>query len=110
MGPHNLGAIKLFASTAAHEISRDGSAYADSQLILTNLTGHPAVIVPNGLRGNDAPQAPPVDTGDDDRIGGPGTPVSLTFIGGLYNDSALLAFASAYQRETGFHHLHPAGF
>jgi Asp-tRNA(Asn)/Glu-tRNA(Gln) amidotransferase A subunit family amidase len=83
---------------------------ADSQLILTNLTGHPAVIVPNGLRGNDAPQAPPVDTGDDDRIGGPGTPVSLTFIGGLYNDSALLAFASAYQRETGFHHLHPPGF
>ena len=27
------------------------------QLVATNLTGHPAVIVPNGLRGADAPDA-----------------------------------------------------
>jgi Asp-tRNA(Asn)/Glu-tRNA(Gln) amidotransferase A subunit family amidase len=83
---------------------------SDAQLILTNLTGHPAVIVPNGIRGKDAPQPPSVDTGEDDSIGGPGTPVSLTFLGRLYHDSALLAFASAYQQATGFHHLHPPGF
>jgi Asp-tRNA(Asn)/Glu-tRNA(Gln) amidotransferase A subunit family amidase len=83
---------------------------SDAQLILTNLTGHPAVIVPNGLRGKDAPQPPSVDTGEDDSIGGPGTPVSLTFLGRLYNDSALLAFASAYQQTTAFHHLRPPGF
>ena len=83
---------------------------SDAQLILTNLTGHPAVIVPNGLRGNDAPKPPAVDTGEDDSIGGPGTPVSLTFLGRLYNDSALLAFAAAYQRATDFLHLHPPGF
>jgi Asp-tRNA(Asn)/Glu-tRNA(Gln) amidotransferase A subunit family amidase len=83
---------------------------ADSQLILTNLTGYPAVIVPNGFRGKDAPKSPSVDTGEDDRIGGPGTPVSLTFLGRLYNDAALLAFASAYQQVTGFHHFHPPGF
>jgi len=83
---------------------------ADSQLILTNLTGHPAVVVPNGFRGKDAPKAPSVDTGEDDRIGGPGTPVSITFLGRLYNDSELLAFASAYQQATGFHHFHPSGF
>jgi len=85
-------------------------SFSDAQLTLTNLTGHPAVIVPNGLRGSDAPKPPPVDNGDDDSIGGPGTPVSLTFLGGLYSDSALLAFASAYQRETGFHTLPPPGF
>src|SRR3984893_17045587 len=83
---------------------------SDAQLILTNLTGHPAVILPNGLRGNDAPKPPSVDTGEDDSIGGPGTPVSLTFLGRPYNDSALLAFAAAYQRATDFLHLHPPGF
>jgi Asp-tRNA(Asn)/Glu-tRNA(Gln) amidotransferase A subunit family amidase len=83
---------------------------SDAQLILTNLTGHPAVIVPNGLRGKEAPKPPSVDTGEDDSIGGPGTPVSLTFLGALYHDSALLAFASAYQQATGFHRFYPPGF
>jgi Asp-tRNA(Asn)/Glu-tRNA(Gln) amidotransferase A subunit family amidase len=77
------------------------------QLTVTNLTGHPAVIVPNGIRGNDAPAPPGVDTGDDDSIGGPGTPVSITFLGGHYQDARLCAFAKAYQDATGFHKLHP---
>ena len=85
-------------------------SFSDAQLTLTNLTGHPSVIVPNGLRGKDAPKPPPVDSGDDDSIGGPGTPLSLTFLGGLYSDAPLLAFASAYQRVTGFHNLQPPGF
>ena len=77
------------------------------QLVATNLTGHPAVIVPNGLRGNDAPTPPAVDTGDDDQIGGPGTPVSITFLGAHYQDAKLCAFARAYQQATGFEKLHP---
>jgi Asp-tRNA(Asn)/Glu-tRNA(Gln) amidotransferase A subunit family amidase len=77
------------------------------QLVATNLTGHPAVIVPNGIRGNDAPVPPRIDDGDDDSIGGPGTPVSLTFLGGLYQDAKLCAFARAYQEATGFQKLHP---
>ena len=77
------------------------------QLVVTNLTGHPACIVPNGLRGDDAPAPPAVDTGDDDQIGGPGTPVSLTFLGGHYQDAKLCAFARAYQQATGFEKLHP---
>ncbi|MGB0063901.1 MAG: amidase [Terracidiphilus sp.] len=79
----------------------------DSQLIATNLTGNPAVIVPNGLRGADAPPPPAIDTGDNDNIGGPGTPVSITFLGGLYQDAKVAAFASAYQQATGFEKLHP---
>jgi len=59
-----------------------------SQLVATNLTGHPAVILPNGFR-------------DD------GTPVSLTFLGGLFEEAKLLAVASAYQKATGFHLVHP---
>jgi Asp-tRNA(Asn)/Glu-tRNA(Gln) amidotransferase A subunit family amidase len=58
------------------------------QLVATNLTGHPAVILPNGFR-------------DD------GTPVSLTFLGGLFEEAKLLAVANAYQRATGFHLVHP---
>ncbi len=77
------------------------------QLVATNLTGHPAIILPNGLRGNDAPTPPKADSGDDDNIGGPGTPVSLTFLAGHYQDAKLAAFARAYQDATGFHKLHP---
>lgn len=61
---------------------------ATNQLIATNLTGHPAVILPNGFR-------------DD------GTPVSLTFLGRLFEEAKLLAVANAYQRATGFHLPHP---
>jgi Asp-tRNA(Asn)/Glu-tRNA(Gln) amidotransferase A subunit family amidase len=78
-----------------------------TQLSATNLTGHPALIVPNGLRGADAPKPPKVDDGEEDNIGGPGTPVSLTFLGGLYRDAELCAFGRAYQEATGFHKRHP---
>jgi len=64
------------------------SAAGLSQLVATNLTGHPAVILPNGFR-------------DD------GTPVSLTFLGGLFEEGKLLAVAHAYQQATGFHLKHP---
>jgi Asp-tRNA(Asn)/Glu-tRNA(Gln) amidotransferase A subunit family amidase len=60
-----------------------------SQLVATNLTGHPAVILPNGFRAD-------------------GTPVSLTFLGGLFEEAKLLAVANAYQQATGFHLVHPA--
>ena len=76
------------------------------QLTATNLTGQPAVIVPNGLRGDDAP-AVPVGAPAGQQAGGPGTPVSLTFLGGLYSDARVAAFAKAYQDATGFHKVHP---
>ncbi|MBS1802111.1 MAG: amidase [Acidobacteria bacterium] len=77
------------------------------QLLATNLTGHPALIVPNGLRGDDAPRPPKIDTGDEDDIGGPGTPVSITFLASLYDDARLAAFGHAYQQATGFNKQHP---
>ena len=64
------------------------SASGLSQLVATNLTGHPAVILPNGFRED-------------------GTPVSLTFLGGLFEEGKLLAVAHAYQQATSFHLKHP---
>ncbi len=83
------------------------AATGGKQLTATNLTGHPALIVPNGLRGADAPRPPKTDDGENDDIGGPGTPVSLTFLAGHYQDAKLAAFGKAYQEATGFHKLHP---
>jgi Asp-tRNA(Asn)/Glu-tRNA(Gln) amidotransferase A subunit family amidase len=77
-----------------------------NQLLVTNLTGHPALILPNGLRGDDAPAARVRDNGEVDG-GGPGTPTSLTFLGHLYGEAKLLAVAKAYQDATGFHLQHP---
>ncbi len=59
-----------------------------AQLTATNLTGHPAVILPNGFR-------------DD------GTPVSLTFLGRLFGEESLLRVAHAYQQATSHHLKHP---
>ena len=56
--------------------------------LLTNLTGHPAVCVPNGFTTN-------------------GTPTSISFIGKLFGEADLLAAAKAYQDATGFHRMHP---
>jgi Asp-tRNA(Asn)/Glu-tRNA(Gln) amidotransferase A subunit family amidase len=59
-----------------------------NNLRITNLTGHPAVVVPNGYRAD-------------------GTPTSVTFCGNLFRDSEALLLARAYQGETGFHLQHP---
>ncbi|MDQ2924897.1 MAG: amidase [Acidobacteriota bacterium] len=77
------------------------------QLTATNLTGQPAVIVPNGFRGADAPPSPNLEDGALNNAGGPGTPVSLTFLAPLYGDAKACALAHAYQQKTGFQLLHP---
>jgi Asp-tRNA(Asn)/Glu-tRNA(Gln) amidotransferase A subunit family amidase len=60
-----------------------------ANLLLTNLTGHPAVVVPNGFTAE-------------------GMPTSITFTGGLYGEAAALALAKAYQDAAGHHLRHPA--
>ena len=59
-----------------------------NNLRLTNLTGHPAVVVPNGFRAD-------------------GTPTSITFCGNLFRDSETMLLARAYQKATEFHLRHP---
>lgn len=62
-----------------------------NNLLLTNLTGHPAVVLPNGFSED-------------------GTPTSITFTGKLFNEGILIAFAKLYQDATDFHKKHPPLF
>jgi len=64
-------------------------SFGGDHLLLTNLTGHPAVVLPNGFRSSDA------------------TPTSITFMGRLYRETELLALAHAYQQATDFHLKRP---
>jgi Asp-tRNA(Asn)/Glu-tRNA(Gln) amidotransferase A subunit family amidase len=60
-------------------------------LVITNLTGHPTVVMPHGLRERDGVEVPS----------------SITFTGNLFGEAELLLVADAYQRATGFHRQHP---
>ena len=64
-------------------------SFGGTNLLLTNLTGHPAVVVPNGFRAAD------------------GTPTSITFTGRLFGESQLLSLAHAYQQSTNLHRRRP---
>lgn len=74
------------------EILKDIDVYltpsAGPNLLLTNLTGHPAVVVPCGF--------------DDS-----GHPLSISFIGNLFEEGKALRLAKAYQEATGWHLKHP---
>ncbi len=64
---------------------------AGDQMAITNLTGNPSITIPNGFT---------VD----------GMPASITFIGKLYDEARLVAFAKMYQEQTKFHLQHPKHF
>lgn len=59
--------------------------------LLTNLTGHPCVVIPNGFSKD-------------------GTPTSITFIGHLFDEGRIIATAKLYQDATDFHLKHPEMF
>lgn len=64
-------------------------SYGGNSLLITNLTGHPTVVVPNGF---------------DDK----GNPTSISFIGNLFEEAKALRVAKAYQDATDFHLKHPS--
>jgi len=65
--------------------------FGGDNLLLTNLTGQPCVVLPNGFTDK-------------------GTPTSITFMGRLFGEGTLLAVANAYQDATDFDEKHPAAF
>ena len=85
--------LRTLLIKAMHELMSDIDVYvapswAGNNLLLTNLTGHPAVVLPNGFNKKKEP-------------------TSITFNGKLYGESEVLAVAKAYQDATGFHLIHP---
>lgn len=95
-----MGAVDYINANRARLLAMEGMAKTfadvdvivaptdDPQVLLTNLTGHPVVIVPNGFWED-------------------GTSVSLSFLGRLYGEAKMLAVARAYQEATGFHLRQP---
>ena len=65
--------------------------FAGSQLSITNLTGNPALCFPVGFSAN-------------------GLPVSITFLGNLYDEAGILTVGKAYQDATDINKKHPPKF
>lgn len=63
-------------------------SWEGDNLLLTNLTGHPCVVIPNGFSEE-------------------GTPTSISFIGNLFDEGKIIAAAKAFQDATNFHLKHP---
>jgi len=60
---------------------------SDAVLMLTNLTGHPCVVVPSGFAD--------------------GTPTTISFVGGLFKDAQTALVAHRYQEATDHHLRYP---
>jgi Asp-tRNA(Asn)/Glu-tRNA(Gln) amidotransferase A subunit family amidase len=88
--------IRTLLMVAMQEIFAQVDAYigpslAGDNLLLTNLTGHPALVLPTGL-------------GED------GLPTSITLTGRLYDEAMILALGRAFQQETDYHKARPPLF
>jgi Asp-tRNA(Asn)/Glu-tRNA(Gln) amidotransferase A subunit family amidase len=91
------------ANRIRHELIRDYNdrlegfdvvvtpSFGGSQLLATNLTGHPCVVVPNGFKES-------------------GSPTSISFIGNLFDEGTILAVAAAYQEASEFDDKRPEMF
>ncbi|MEX0646270.1 MAG: amidase [Balneolaceae bacterium] len=66
-------------------------AFAGGNLLITNLTGHPSVVLKNGYSDE-------------------GQPLSITFVGQLFDEANLISVAQKYQEATPWHNEHPPLF
>ncbi len=82
----NASRIRYELIQAYHEKTKDfdvilSPSFGGTQLLTTNLTGHPCVVVPNGF--NDK-----------------GSPTSISFLGKLFGEAAVVSLAHAYQQAS----------
>ena len=66
-------------------------SFAGPQLLITNLTGHPALFMPNGFTEN-------------------GSPTSITFLANLFEEEKLVMLGRAYQDATDWNKRRPVFF
>jgi len=79
----NASRIRYELIQAYHEKTKDfdviiSPSFGGTQLLTTNLTGHPCVVVPNGFNAQ-------------------GSPTSISFLGKLFGEAAVVSLAHAYQ-------------
>ena len=63
-------------------------SWEGDNLLLTNLSGHPCIVLPTGFSTD-------------------GALTSITFIGKLFDEGKLIAVAKKYQDATDYHKKHP---
>ena len=82
--------VRTLAMQAMAEVMSQVDVYVQPKdTAITNFTGHPAAVVPNGFSAEGKPVS------------------SITFIGRLYGEAEVLAVAKAYEDATGFRRRHP---
>ncbi|MBW6496865.1 MAG: amidase [Bacteroidales bacterium] len=92
----NANRIRSLLIQQVHELMKKYDvivtpSYGGNQLLVTNLTGQPCLVAPNGFNQN-------------------GSPTSISFIGNLFEEGKLVALAAAWQEYSGHHLKQPPMF
>jgi Asp-tRNA(Asn)/Glu-tRNA(Gln) amidotransferase A subunit family amidase len=92
----NASRIRFELIQKYHEVTKDfdviiAPSFGGTQLLTTNLTGHPCVVVPNGFNTQ-------------------GSPTSISFLGKLYGEAAVVSLVHAFQQATEWEDMVPPLF
>jgi Asp-tRNA(Asn)/Glu-tRNA(Gln) amidotransferase A subunit family amidase len=92
----NASRIRYELIQKYHECTKDfdviiAPSFGGTQLLTTNLTGHPCVVVPNGFNTQ-------------------GSPTSISFLGKLYGEATVVSLAHAFQQATEWEDMIPPFF
>jgi len=92
----NASRIRYELVQAYYEKTKDfdviiSPSFGGTQLLTTNLTGHPCIVVPNGFNTQ-------------------GSPTSISFLGKLFGEAAVVSLVHAYQQASEWEDLAPPSF
>lgn len=92
----NANRLRSMLIQEVHELMKEFDvivtpSFGGSQLLVTNLTGNPCLVAPNGFNAA-------------------GSPTSISFIGNLFEEGKLVALANAWQEFSGHHLKQPPLF